>query len=85
MNKKIIWGIAAGAAALGIAAILINRRNSEKRFNAQAGEAKENFKKKLTELQRKAKKEYKNSRPGALEAVNRAKGRAEEWVKRANA
>lgn len=86
-NKKLIIGIAAGAAALAAVGILISRNRSRRmEFEAQAEEAKANFKSKLNELQRKAKKEYKNSAEETRDTINSAKERANDWVnKSANA
>lgn len=84
-NKKLILGITAGIAALAIAGILIAKRRSGSRFEEEAGEARQNFKKKLNDLQRKAQKEYKNSAAETKDAVNAARERANEWVNNANA
>lgn len=80
-NKKVIIGIAAGVAALATAGLIIakKRRNSQ-RLHEQALEAKEHFKGKLNELQRKAGKEVKNSAEEVKDTVNAAKERANEWV-----
>lgn len=59
-NKKLILGIAAGAAVLAGAAVIISKRRAGKKFAADVQEAKEHFKGKLNELQRKAEKEFKN-------------------------
>lgn len=81
MNRKIVIGVAAGAVALaGAAAYFAKRRNDRKKFEANAAEAKENFKGKLNELQRKAGKELKNTANDTKEAVNNAKERANDWV-----
>lgn len=80
-NKKLIIGIAAGAAALAGVALLVARNRSQRSALAeQAEEAKENFKSKLNELQRKAQKEYKNSAEDTKSSVNAAKERASEWL-----
>jgi mannitol-specific phosphotransferase system IIBC component len=84
-NKKLIVGLAAGAAALGVAAIILNKRRKANQFSAQAEEAKSNFKKKLNELQRKAQKEYKNSAAETKDTVNAAADRANDWVSKAHA
>lgn len=86
-NKKVIIGIAAGVAALATAGLIIaKKRRDSKRFHEQAEEAKEHFKGKLSELQRKAGKEVKNSSDEVKDVVNAAKERANEWVnKTANA
>lgn len=83
-NKKLIIGIAAGAAVLAGAAVIIARRRSKKKFENQVSDAREHFKGKLNELQRKAQKEYKNSASEVQDAVNTAKDRATEWVNKAN-
>ncbi|MXN89797.1 hypothetical protein GR160_01025 [Flavobacterium sp. Sd200] len=82
-NKKLILGIAAGAAVLAGAAVVVARKRSQNKYRAQVEEAKENFKGKLNELQRKAQKEFKNASSDAKEAVNSAKERATEWVNKA--
>lgn len=84
-NKKLILGIAAGAAALAVAGVLISRKRSRKaQFEGAIEGAKDNFKSKLHELKRKAGKELKTG--GAKEAMNSAKERANDWVnKTANA
>jgi gas vesicle protein len=83
-NKKMILGIAAGAAVLAGAAYVIARKRSNKRkFEAHVDEAKENFKGKLNELQRKARKEFGNTADDAAEMVNNAKERANDWVNKA--
>lgn len=84
MNKKVVLGIAAGAAALGVAAYVINKRRSASKFTAEAEEAKGTFKKKLNELQRKAQKEYKNSASEVKTTINAAADRANEWVNKAH-
>ena len=60
-NKKLILGIAAGAALLAGAAVIVSRRRSKRKYEGQVSEARENFKGKLNELQRRAEKEYRNS------------------------
>lgn len=85
MNKKVVLGIAAGAAAIGVAAYVINKRRSAGKFAAEAEEAKGTFKKKLNELQRKAQKEYKNSASEVKSTINAAADRANEWVNKAHA
>ncbi len=84
-NKKLIVGIAVGAAVLAGAAVLMARRRSQRKFQSQVDEARENFSGKLNELQRKAQKEYRNSASDIKDAVNSAKDRANEWVNKANA
>jgi len=83
-NKKLVLGIAAGAAILAAAAVLIAKKRNNKIYRAHVEEAKENFKHKLNELQRKAKKEYKNASGEAGELVNAAKERAQEWAGKAS-
>ena len=83
-NKKLILGIAAGAALLAGAAVIVSRRRSKKKYEGQVSEARENFKGKLNELQRRAEKEYRNSASDVKDAVNSAKERASEWVNKAN-
>jgi len=84
-NKKTIVGIALGAAVLAGAAVIIARKRSKKRYEAQVDEARENFKGKLSQLQRKAQKEYKNAASDVTDVVNSAKDRANEWVNKAKA
>ncbi|KGO85103.1 hypothetical protein Q765_17780 [Flavobacterium rivuli WB 3.3-2 = DSM 21788] len=83
-NKKLILSIAAGAAVLAGAAVIVARKRSQNKYRANVEEAKENFKSKLSQLQRKAKKEYQNSVSETESAVNSAKERAAEWVNKAS-
>lgn len=83
-NKKMIVGIAVGAAVLAGAAVLIARRRSQRKFAVQVEEARENFSGKLNELQRKAKKEFRDTASDAKDAVNSAKDRANQWVSNAH-
>ena len=83
-NKKLIVGIAAGAALLAGAAVIVARKRSQNKYKANVEEAKENFRSKLSQLQRKAKKEYQNSVSETENAVNSAKERAAEWVNKAS-
>ena len=77
-NKKLIIGMAAAAAALAATAIVIYRKRSSRlQYEEQVEEAKENFKSKLDDLQRKAKKHYKNSPEEAKDAIANATHRAE--------
>jgi gas vesicle protein len=82
-NKKLVLGIAAGAAVLATAAVLIAKRRNNNIYRAHVDEAKENFKHKLHELKRKAEKEYKSAAGDAGELVNAAKERAQEWAGKA--
>ncbi len=82
-NKKLILSIAAGAAVLAGAAVIVARKRSQKKYKAQVNEAKENFKGKLNELQRKAQKEFKHASTDAKSVVNSAKERATEWANKA--
>lgn len=84
-NKKLLIGIAAGAALLAGAAVLISRKRAGKKYAADIQDAKEHFRGKLNELQRKAQKEYKNNGPDVKEVVNTAKDRANEWVNKVKA
>ena len=84
-NKKLILGIAAGAAVLAGAAVIIARRRAKRTHDMDIENAKEHFKGKLNELQRKAQKEFKNTGADVKEAVNAAKDRANEWVSNTNA
>ena len=83
-NKKLILSIAAGAALLAGAAVIVARKRSQNKYKANVEEAKENFKSKLSQLQRKAKKEYQNSVSETESAVNSAKERAAEWANKAS-
>ena len=59
------------------AGIVISRRRSSKRkYELQVEEAKEHFKSKLEDLQRKARKQYKNSPDEAKDAIASATARA---------
>ncbi|PZR22516.1 MAG: hypothetical protein DI539_05465 [Flavobacterium psychrophilum] len=84
-NKKLILGIAAGAAILAGAAVVISRRKAKKNHQLDIEDAKEHFKRKLNELQRRAQKEYKNVGADVEDAVNAAKERANEWVNKVHA
>ena len=84
-NKRLILGVAAGVAILAVAGLIVAKKKSKNRFSAQADDAKDNFKKKLGELKRKAQKEYKNSVSDTQDAINTAKDRANDWVNKANA
>lgn len=76
-NRKLIIGIAAAAAALAGTALIISRQRSRTRkYQLQVEEAKENFKSKLDDLQRKARKQYKNSPDEAKDAIADATARA---------
>lgn len=83
-NKKLVLGIAAGAAILAGAAVIIAKKRNNKVYRAHVEEAKENFKHKLNELKRKAEKEYKNAAGDTGELVNAAKERAQEWAGKAS-
>jgi len=83
-NKKLILSIAAGAAVLAGVAVIVARKKSQNKYKASVNEAKENFKSKLNELQRKAKKEYKNVASDAADAVNTAQVRANNWANKAS-
>lgn len=85
-NKKLVAGIAAGAAALALTAVLFSREKSKKKaYKKQVAEAKDNMHGKLNELQRKAEKEYKNApQDDAKHAVNAAKERANDWADKAS-
>ena len=83
-NKKLILSIAAGAAVLAGAAVIIARKKSQSKYKANVEEAKQNFKSKLNELQRKAQKEYKNVASDSKDAVNTAQVRANNWANKAS-
>lgn len=83
-NKKLILGIAAGAAVLAGAAVIIARRRAKRNHELDIQDAKEHFRGKLNELQRKAQKEFRNTGSDVKEVVNAAKDRANEWVNNVN-
>jgi len=80
-NKKVIIGIAVGAAVLAGVAVALSRKKKANKYSAHVEEAKANFKGKLNELQRKAEKEFRNA---SGNAVNAAKDRAAEWATKAS-
>jgi hypothetical protein len=85
MNKRTMIGIAAGAAVLAGAALYIAKKRSDAKTNGNnTDDAKQNFKSKLNELQRKAGKELKGVADETKEAVNAARDRANEWVNNAS-
>jgi len=84
-NKKLIIGIAAGAAILAGAAVIISKKRASKRYADDINSARDHFKGKLSELERKAKKELKNGTGELKDAVNTAKDRATDWVNKAKA
>lgn len=84
-NKKLMIGIATGAAVLAGAAVLIARNRSKRKYEAQVSDARSNFSSKLNELKRKAQKEYKNSPSELKDTVNAAKDRATDWANQAKA
>lgn len=80
-SKKIILGVAAGVAALAIVGILASKNKSKKKkFIEKAEEAKDHFKGKLSELQRKAQKEFNSKVEDGHDALNQAKDRANSWI-----
>lgn len=83
-NKKLILGIAAGAAVLAGAAVIIARRRAKRNHETDIQDVKDHFRGKLNELQRKAQKEIRNTGSDVKEAVNTAKDRANEWVNNIN-
>ncbi|MDV6170072.1 hypothetical protein R1T16_16660 [Flavobacterium sp. DG1-102-2] len=84
-NKKLILGIAAGAAVLAGAAVVIARRRAKKNYEQDITATRDHFKGKLNELERKAKRELKNGAEDLKDAVNSAKDRATDWVNKVNA
>jgi len=76
-NKKLIVGVAVGAAILAGAAVIVARRRAKNCHNLDLQEVKDNFRNKLQELQRNAEKEAKN-------IASEAKDKANEWVNKAN-
>lgn len=80
-SKKIILGVAAGVATLAIVAVLASKNKSKtKKLMQKAEDAKDHFKGKLSELQRKAQKEFNHKAEQGEELVNHAKDRANEWI-----
>ncbi|NBL65250.1 hypothetical protein GV828_08590 [Flavobacterium sp. NST-5] len=80
-SKKIILGVAAGVAALAIVGILTAKNKSKKkRFLEKAENAKDQFKGKLSELQRKAQKELSQHAETGDNLINQAKNRANDWI-----
>lgn len=84
-NKKLILGIAAGAAILAGAAVVIARRRAKRNHQLDIQDAKEHFRSKLNELQRKAQKEARLAGNEISDAVNAAKDRANDWVNKSHA
>jgi predicted small secreted protein len=83
-NKKVVIGAAVAAAVLAGIAVAITVRNRKKsKYRAHVEEAKETFKGKLNDLQRKAEKEYKKAAGAANDVVNAAANRATEWANKA--
>lgn len=83
-NKKVVIGVAVAAAVLAGVAVALTVRNRRKaKYRAHIDEAKENFKGKLNELQRKAEKEYKKASNVAGDVVNAAANRAADWASKA--
>lgn len=83
-NKKLIIGIAAGAALLAGAAVIVARRRAKNCHNLDLQEVKDNFRSKLHELQRKAEKEAKNLAAEAKDGMAAAKNKANQVVNKAN-
>lgn len=83
-RKKLVIGIAAGAAVLAGAALIVAKKRKDTKYRARVQEAKENFKHKLDQLQRKAEKEFKNAKGGAEDVVNAAAKRAQDWAGKAS-
>lgn len=80
-NKKVVLGIAAGVAALAVVGLLVTKKKSKKeKFADAAKDAKDNFRSKLQELQRKAKKEFNSAVEDNGSIANKAKERANEWI-----
>lgn len=84
-NKKLILGVAAGVAALAVVSLLVAKKKKSKRaqLSGAAQDAKDNFKSKLNELQRKAKREFNNTLEDGEKLANKPKDRANEWVNKA--
>lgn len=82
-NKKLVIGIAAGAAVLAGAALVLAKKRSDNKYRAHVEEAKEHFKHKLDKLQQKAQKEYKNAADKTGDVVNVAADRARDWAAKA--
>ncbi|AWG25620.1 hypothetical protein [Flavobacterium kingsejongi] len=82
-DRKVVLGIAAGVAALGIVSVLVARKKGYLKSDKLSKEAKdisENFKSKLNELKKKAKKDLK----AALEEGDSRASKAKEWINKAN-
>lgn len=85
-NKKVVAGVAIGVAALAVAGVLLYKNRSKKaKLKGQAEDYADKFKTKLSSLERKAKKEYKQIVEDGEEFANRAKDRASQWVNKAGA
>ena len=85
-NKKLVLGIAAGVAALAVVGLLVAKKKKSKKekFADAAQDAKDNFKSKLQELQRKAKKEFNSALEDGESIANKAKDRANDWISKAS-
>ncbi|RZJ67455.1 MAG: hypothetical protein EOO50_05565 [Flavobacterium sp.] len=85
-NKKLVAGVAIGVAALAVAGVLLYKNRSKKaKFQGAAEDYADKFRSKLSNLERKAKKEYKQIVEDGEEFANRAKDRASQWVNKTGA
>lgn len=84
-SKKLVLGIAVGVAAIAVVGLIVAKKKSKKnKLSGKALEARDNFKSKLNELQRKAKKEFNSALEDGEALANKAKDRANEWANRIN-
>ncbi|MNK06517.1 hypothetical protein D3C87_244160 [compost metagenome] len=80
-NKKLIVGVAVGAAILAGAAVIVARRRAKNCHNLDLQAVKDNFRSKLHELQRKAEKEAKSLAAEAKDGIEAAKNKANQVIK----
>lgn len=61
-DKRVVAGVVIGVAALAAVGLLLayNKKKKKNRFLSAAEDASQRYKGKLTSLQRKARKEYRN-------------------------
>lgn len=84
-NRGIIIGVAVGVAALTAAGVLMARHNRKSGSHDGESQLADTFKSKLHNLQRKAKKEFKNAAGESGDIANMAKERANQWVNKTSA
>ncbi|NMH27795.1 hypothetical protein [Flavobacterium silvaticum] len=80
-DKRIIAGVAIGVAALAAVGILLayKKKSKKDKFLSAADDAANRFKGKLSSLERKARKEYKN----LVHEGEDLAGKAREWADKA--